>query len=108
MVFDIHLHIVLTDACNKLKSSYGIRLKLHDTSKSVEQCIEEFLPMVSKKDAPLLTPGVLRIIFDTSNDSIHAKGNVAAHETTMNNKLSAILSVHSLLRSPSLARVSTQ
>jgi len=80
----------LTDPRKKLKSSYGIKLKLDDASKSVEQRVEDFLPKVTRKDSEFLTAGVLRILFDTTDGSIHAKGNVAAHIATQASKLYAI------------------
>ncbi|KAF8346056.1 hypothetical protein F5887DRAFT_1073715 [Amanita rubescens] len=49
-----------------------------------------FLPKVTEKDSALLTAGSLAILFDTSDGSIYAKGNRAAHEATLESKLFAV------------------
>jgi hypothetical protein len=77
----------LNDARHKLKSSYRIKFNFRD---SVEKCVEDFLPKVTEKDSALLTAGSLAILFDTSDGSIHAKGNRAAHEATLESKLFAV------------------
>lgn len=83
----IHRRIVLNDARNKLKSSYGYKFNFGD---SVEKCVQDFLPKVTEKESALLTADSLAILFDTSDGSIHAQGNRAAHEATFESKLSAV------------------
>ena len=83
----IHRRIVLNDARSKLKSSYGYKFNFGD---SVEKCVQDFLPKVTEKDSALLTAGSLAILFDTSDGSIHAQGNRAAHEATLESKLYAV------------------
>lgn len=96
---DIYRRIVLTDARNKLKSSYGIKTLKSDDS--VEKCVEDFLLKVTEKDSALLTAGTLATLFDTSDGSIYTKGNIAAHEATFESKLFAIFACgdsHNLLK----------
>ncbi|KAF8338335.1 hypothetical protein F5887DRAFT_983266 [Amanita rubescens] len=86
-VAHIHRRIVLNDARNKLKSSYGYKFNFGD---SVEKRVQDFLPKVTEKDSTLLTAGSLAILFDTSDGSIHAQGDRAAHEATLESKLFAV------------------
>ncbi|KAF8349157.1 hypothetical protein F5887DRAFT_1156895 [Amanita rubescens] len=69
-VAHIHRRIVLNDARNKLKSSYGYKFDFGD---SVEKRVQDFLPKLAFSDG-----------------SIHAQGNRAAHEATLESKLLAV------------------